>query len=865
MTNLPSGTVTFLFTDIESSTKLAHEYPDRWEDLQARHHAILQLACECNHGDVFQIIGDAFCVAFHNAKDGLAAAVQAQQKLKAEDWSGIPVKVRMGIHTGVAERNGNDYRGYLTLVKVQRVMSVAYGGQILLSNASAELLHGDLFGEITLRDMKEHRLKGLPDLERLWQAVAPNLQQGFPPLQSLKEIPNNLPAQLTAFIGREKEVKQIKKRLEINRLVTLTGPGGTGKTRLSLEVAASILETFKHGVWFVELASLTDPELIPQTILSKMGISEQPGKDSLEFLRTFIHDRTTLIVLDNCEHLIEGCARVVNSLMNTAPALRILASSREALGVPGEASYPVPTLSLPNIEHLPDIKQLSEYEAVGLFIDRALLVQPQFKVTTENAPVVAEICHRLDGIPLAIELAAARLRVLNAEQIASRLDDRFRLLTGWSRTGLPRQQTLRAMIDWSYTLLDEREATLFRRLSVFSGGCRLEAAEQVCADSDNNGILQAEILDLLSHLVEKSLVSAKDIGSIRRYSMLETTRQYAREKLEATGEAPHIRQKHAIFYANLSSRTEDELDNIRSVFRWCLHTGEAEPALKLARDFYFWEKHVREGLQLIAQVLAMKGAQEETRERGLVLYSAAALSILNQDFKTGKAYVNELFIVSHKLNNALMMWSQKFIDGVCTLGEGDYERAYNIFQTARSEKEGSADEDQFRYALCTLAIASCKLMFQKPDEAREYAEDAYKILAELGDSNYLVDSDTILGYIALEGKDLDLARTHFRRGIEVAISYSVQQRLGVIFAGLGGVALREGKLSEAANWFGIADMMVTTTGYHTRFFPEAISQRYLTELRSLLNPDVFQTAWQEGNSRVLEEAIAWALSEDRRE
>jgi len=424
MSDLPTGTVTFLFTDIEGSTKLAQDYPDQWESLRERHHSILQSAMESYDGYVFQIIGDAFCVAFHTTSDGLNAALEAQRKLQNEDRGDIPIKVRMGLHTGSAELQTTDYRGYLTMAKVQRVMSVAFGGQVLLSNISAELIHNELPKGITLRDMKEHRLKGLPDPELLWQMVAPDLQQDFPPLQSLKEIPNNLPVQLTNFIGREKEVEQIKKLLEKNRLVTLTGSGGTGKTRLSLQAAAELLDHFDHGVWFVELAPLTDPDLIPQTILSTIGVNEQQGWTPIEVLKEYLHEKESLIVLDNCEHLIEASAKLANTLLNAAPSLKILASSREALGVKGELSYPVPSLSLPDPKHLPVIEQLSQYEAVRLFIDRASLVSPHFDVNKKNAPALAQICYRLDGIPLAIELAAARVKMMSVEQISARLDDR---------------------------------------------------------------------------------------------------------------------------------------------------------------------------------------------------------------------------------------------------------------------------------------------------------------------------------------------------------------------------------------------------------------------------------------------------------
>jgi class 3 adenylate cyclase len=465
MVNLPTGTVTFLFTDIEGSTKLAQEHADRWEALRARHHAILQSAMDKHNGYVFQIIGDAFCVAFHTASEGLNAALEAQRKLQKEDWGETPIRVRMGLHTGSAELHGTDYRGYLTMAKVQRIISVAYGGQVLLSNTSADLLHNELPKEVTLRDMKEHRLKGLSDPERLWQIVAPDLQQDFPPSSSLSEIPNNLPLQLTTFIGRTKEIDQIKKRLEKNRLVTLTGSGGVGKTRLSIQVASELLSEFTNGVWLVELAPITDPALVTRTVCAALEVTPQGNMPALDVLIEYLKSKKILLVVDNCEHLIDACAQLCDSLLHSCSDLRIIASSREALGIDGESAYRVPSLSLPNPNG--GLQVIEESEAVKLFMERGNAVLPDFEMTEIHAPVVAQICQRLDGIALAIELAASRVKILKVEQIAARLDDAFRLLTGGSRTALPRQQTLRGTIDWSYNLLTEEERTTLTRLSVF--------------------------------------------------------------------------------------------------------------------------------------------------------------------------------------------------------------------------------------------------------------------------------------------------------------------------------------------------------------------------------------------------------------
>ena len=593
---LPIGTVTFLFTDIEGSTRLSQEYPEAMPALLKRHDEILIKSIQAHNGRIFRNIGDAFCAAFSSAGDAVKAAIQTQQLLLHEAWSPAPVKVRMGLHTGTIQLSGEyEYLGYATLALCQRVMSAGHGGQVLLSNAARELVRDSLPGESELLDLGERRLKDMLRPEHLYQLIAPGLPPTFPPLKTLDSFPNNLPAQLTSFIGREKEISEVKQELRGHRLVTLTGSGGTGKTRLSLQVVSELLDQFPDGIWFIELAPLSDPELIPQTILSTIGLNEQAGKPAIELLKEYLRDRRSLIVLDNCEHLIDASAKVTDILLNAAPDLKILASSREALGVRGELSYPVPSLSSPDINNLPVAEKLSQYEAVRLFIDRASLVSPNFIVDKDNAPFIAQICHRLDGIPLAIELAAARVKMLSVEQISNRLDDRFRLLTGGARTALPRQQTLRALIDWSYDILSANERLLLCRLSVFAGGWTIEAAEEICA---GEGIDSYDVLELLTQLVNKSLVvviekpqtNLKPLSSRGdlRYRMLETIRQYGHEKLFEDGEGEKIRARHFDYYLKKAKYLlpeffgpkelvwmvwlDEEWDNLRAAVEWSLES-----------------------------------------------------------------------------------------------------------------------------------------------------------------------------------------------------------------------------------------------------------------------------------------------------
>jgi predicted ATPase/class 3 adenylate cyclase len=504
---LPSGTVTFLFTDIEGSTRLWQEQPEAMSLAHARHDTILRAAIESNNGYIFQVVGDSFSAAFNNAMDGLRAALSAQRVVQTEPWGEtIAIKVRMGLHTGAAEirvdHSGN-YDGYTTIAFTQRVMSVAYGGQVLLSQTTHDLVQNDLPQNIALQDIGEHRLKDLPAPLRLYQLVAPDLQQRFPPIQSLYALPNNLPLQLTSFVGREREMKEANQLFSSTRLLTFIGPGGTGKTRLSLQVAAEQLAQFKDGVWLVELAALTDPALLWQSIASVFNLRMQMGMPLQEIVLDFLRAKSLLLILDNCEHLIEACAHLVDQILRSSPQIKFIASSREALGISGESIYRVPSLSVPTRAEVKP-EALQGYESVQLFVERARAANPRFGLTNQNASSIAQICSRLDGIPLALELAAARLAIFSAEQIATRLDDRFKLLTGGSRTALPRQQTLRALIDWSYDILSEGERALLRPLSVFAGGWTFEAAEAVSPELD--------VLNLLTQLINKSLVIVDEQG-----------------------------------------------------------------------------------------------------------------------------------------------------------------------------------------------------------------------------------------------------------------------------------------------------------------------------------------------------------------
>lgn len=818
---LPTGTVTFLFTDIEGSTRLWQEKTNAMSVAHARHDEILKNAIESNHGYVFQVIGDAFCAAFHTARAALCAALESQKAMYHENWRDAVVRVRMGIHTGEAEvQDGGDYRGFLTMSRLQRLMSAAHGGQTLLSQATQELLQNDLPQGVFLLDMGARRLKDWNRPQHIFQLVVEGLPADFPPLRTLDASRHNLPAPTTSFIGREKEKAEIKQAITTHRLITLTGSGGTGKTRLSLQVATELLDQFAEGVWFVELAPITDPGIIPQTILVALEASEPQDKTITQALIERVRDKKLLLILDNCEHLIEAIARLVETLLSNAPELKIIASSREALGVQGEMAWHVPSMSLPDAKHSLTLDELSRLEAVRLFTERATLAKPHFQLTKDNAPFVTQICSRLDGIPLAIELAAARVRALSVEQIAARLDDRFHLLTGGSRTALPRQQTLRAMIDWSFNLLSEQEKQLLRRLAVFVGGWTLEAAEQVCVQ-ENIGF---DVLDLLTHLVDKSLVNMEESSGNVRYRMLETTRQYAREMLMMSEETRLLRDRHLDYFLNYAENAQPELrgkrqadwmslletehDNLRAALEWSQNT-RPELGLRIAvalMDFWDTRGHITEARRWLDIMLQKTGHLEPGPARVDAMLGAAGVAVRQTDLDISKKLLQESITLARAIDypagiarglasRGLLM---EYFDGDLDTAESlhkealdlyrrigdklsigqalgplasgalkryDFSRAESLYRESLSLFREVENEREIAGALENLAEVALDL--RQYASAHSFAEESLALYRNLEDKHGIATALRALGIAAHNQKKLDLARSSCEQSAEI--------------------------------------------------------------------------------------------------
>jgi predicted ATPase/class 3 adenylate cyclase len=867
--NLPSGTVAFLFTDIAGSTALWERERQAMTAVVARHMALLDAAIHAHGGVHFKTVGDAIQAAFPTAPAAIAASLDAQRALLAEDWGAIgALRVRMAIHAGEADP---DERGdYLAapLNRLSRLLSTGHGGQILLTQTVQQLARGALPDGVDLRDLGEHRLRDLLEPEHVYQLLHPDVPATFAPLNSLDTRPHNLPRQPTPFLGREQQVGEIVAllRREDVHLVTLIGPGGTGKTRLALQAAAEVLDEFIDGVFFVPLAALTDARLVPAVIASALGLREEGGQPLADRLQDYLAARTLLLVLDNFEHLIEA-APAVSTLLGSAPRLKVLTTSRMPLRLRAEHEYPVPSLSVPQRQPPPTAEQVVHYEAVRLFVARAQAVNPDFALTNDNAPAVAEICWRLDGLPLAIELAAARVRMLSPQAMLARLEQRLPFLTGGARDAPHRQRTLRDTIAWSFDLLQPEDQVLFRRLAVFVAGCTLEAAEAV-----TNPDGELDVFGGVERLGEHSLLR-QDAGleGEPRLVMLETVREYGLEQLVASGEKDVVRERHAAHFATLGDDTERvfwsrpvplmavleaEADNLRAALRWAEGQGETETGLRLALAFGVQAMQrgtPAEGWEWLRRVQALGGGDRPLRARALTgfgwhaLYQGDTKSAMDAAEEAVEIAAGESWILAMAL---LLLGSVK-------LERGSIDTARRRFEEALVLVERHAEAGVWAPPIL-MNLGLLAAIREDVAEARRWYEAT---LAALPAGVVTFIRPMVLGNLAsIAWNEGDRSRAAalqrealpLRRALWDVLALANSLANGAEFAAVGG------RPEVAARLLGAANALRLRGGVTIDPFnlddPDALTAR----VREQLGEPTFATAWVEGESLPLDQALAEA-------
>ncbi len=744
---LPAGTVTFLLTDIEGSTTKWDRRPQAMRKAMERHDEIVAHHVRRHGGEIVEAgrEGDSALAAFPLASQAVAAAADMQRALSAEPWpAGAPVRVRIAVHTGEAELRDSHYQG-VAVSRCARMLATTYPGEVLISQATRNLVADSLPDQATLEDLGVRHLKDLERPERVFRLVHPDLPAGFPPVDPLLAYPNNLPAPLTSFVGRTAEVDELLRLLSTGRVVSVTGAAGCGKTRLAMHAASRLVSDFADGVWLAEIGQVNDARFVGQAVATVLEVREEPGRSITESLAGHLKHRQVLLVLDGCEHVVEATARLADELLLTCPGLRLLVTSREALRVPGETTWRIPSLSLPD-------------EALALFLDRARLSNPKFELAAGQVAEAGLLCRRLDGIPLAIELAAAHVRMMSVGQILDRVEDRFRLLTGGSRTAVPRQQTMRAAVDWSYHHLEEAESRLFRRLSVFSGGFSTDSLEAVCSDAS---IPAGEILDLLSQLVDKSLVVPEPRnGASFRYRLLETLSEYGREQLLESDEAETIWQRHATHFQQLAETADDkriaeEHANLSGALEF-LRTAHDERGLRLAVTLVdFWDSagHVSEGRERLQSLLQSVPAGATLRARAL--------------------------------------------DGAGWMAfrQADVVSARALFEEARALLAESGDSAELARVMSNLGMAS--VFSGELDQAREHLEASLRVGREAGAKKAVAGSLWVLGLVAYFAGDLDEAEARAVESLRLSEETGDRKLESFLRAAIGIIAFERGQYEEA--------------------------------------------------------------------
>jgi predicted ATPase/class 3 adenylate cyclase len=871
MTELPTGTVTFLFTDIEGSTRLLHDLGDRYTAVLDDHSAILRAAIADEGGVEVGTEGDSVFAVFPISEAAVRAAVAAQRNLAAHDWpAGTTVRVRMGVHTGEGKLGGDSYVG-MDVHRAARIASAGHGGQIILSDATRALVEHALPDGATLRDLGQHRLKDIVHAEHLHDLVIEGLAGEFPELRTLDARPNNLPQPLTSFIGREDELAEAKQLLVGTRLLTLTGAGGTGKTRLALQMAADLLTEYPDGAFFVDLSSLTDPSIVPASVARALSVPEVAGRPILDVLKEHLLGKELLLVLDNFEQITEAGV-VVEELLAAAPKLKVLVTSRFVLSIRGEHEYAVPPLAPPDLGHMPDLPTLRRIDAVQLFAERAVAVLPRFRVTEENAVAVAEITARLDGLPLAIELAATRTKVLTPQQMLPRLQQRLSMLTSGAHSLPERQRTLRGAIAWSHDLLDEAEQDLFARLSVFVDGWTLDSAEVVCVREQG-----PDVLDGLASLVDKSLVRRNEQSEeVPRFSMLETIREFGHDRLEAGPDIDAVRRRHGELFLDLAIEAESHLTagdqgewldrcdvehaNIRAALRWAIETGEVDRAQASAGALWrFWQQrgHLAEGRRWLEEVLELPSGQEPTAARAKALIGAGGLAWWQRDRSAAGAVYEEALAIERELGDperiAEALYNHSFVvagDDIAAAARL-LEESLDLFRTAGNEA-GVAQ------VLGMLVIRDAQA--GEWDAVIARLDETTAIWRRLGDRLHLAFD---LVWLAFATGKVGRRREAWSTAIEALDLFRDVDNptgVGIMFTDFAFLAAWESRHEDSIRFAGVAESIRERTGGPPGGFAGLLEGDPTAEARTQLSEEAAQRAYDEGFGMSIEDAIAFARS-----
>jgi len=790
----PSGTVTFLFADIEGSTRLWEQYPDGMPAALTQHDELVRAAVESCGGHVVKTTGDGLFAVFSRADSAVAAGLTAQRSLTAATW-GVPgrLRARMGVHTGYSEFLGDDYHGP-AVNRAARLCAAGHGDQVLVSGATQALVGEGLPEGAELVDLGEHQLRDVARPMHVFQLVHPTLPAEFPPIRSLDEVPGNLPRQLTSFVGRADEVARLCALVVERSLVTLTGVGGVGKTRLATEVAAETAPAFPDGVWLCELAPVMDPTAVLETLAATLDVHAFPGRVLGDLLLEYLAPKRLLIVLDNCEHLLTAVADLVETIVQRCPRVAMLTTSREGLALPGERIVAVPALGLPDVDA--GLEAISQTAAVRLFCDRAVAANAGFVLTAENSRAVAQLCRRLDGIPLAIELAAARVRSLPPEELVSRLDRRFKLLTRGSRARLERHQTLRNAIDWSYELLSEPERVALRRMSVFAGSFDLAAAEAVVSSED---IDSGEVVDLLAQLVDKSLLDVDPGAGRVRYRLLEIIRQYAQERLEASGEMAELRGRHLTHYVGLAEKAGPHLRG-REQIAWASALAPETDNFRAALDWAVEATLPDQGLRLVIPVmvtgiptgwLSTNWADDARSIPGASTHElfplAAAYAAMAAVFRGEFDRAAELVATAQAAQTALgttHLWVYAAA-GSLAFFRGDMESTRRHAETWAELARAHNDAYEIAHALILLATA----LLGDPAEATGVAEEAVRAARQIGAASTLLYALLVQG-LALTEQDPERALRTLEEATEVATSVGDRSGAASARTNQGAIAMR---------------------------------------------------------------------------